>query len=143
MSKLARILIGLLSLAIFAGAIYAFADLQSNERVTLTAIRAACSAAGVPSGAVQLEVAGREASESLVKDAGAAGLKLLPLSAEAEGAQLRLVVGAVQSTGMFSSRVLIRRLGVGTDPGVETDYRLSWQLGWRVERTEVLPPERR
>lgn len=135
LSKAIRILLGLLSLGLFVAGVIAFADLQSNERVTLAAVRHACAAAGAPSGPVQVEIAGADASPSLVSDAAAAGLTLLPLSQQEEGAQVRLIVGAVSSTGMFTSSIPIRRLGEGTNPGQQIEYRLAWRFGWSVTET--------
>jgi hypothetical protein len=135
LSKAIRILLGLLSLGLFVAGVIAFADLQSNERVTLAAVRQACAEAGAPTGPVQVEIAGADASPSMVSDAAAAGLTLLPLSQEAEGARVRLIVGAVNSTGMFSSSVDIRRLGEGTNPGQQIEYQLAWRFGWSVTGT--------
>jgi len=131
-SKALRILLGLLSLGLFIGALFAFVDLQSNERVTLVAIRQACAAAGAGASSVQILVADHDPSASLVSDAAAAGLTLVPLTNQTSGPSVRLVVSGVRSTGMFSSVVSIRRLGEGTDAGVETDYQLAWSLGWAV-----------
>ena len=135
LSKAIRILVGLLSLGLFVAGVIAFADLQSNERVTLAAVRRACTEAGAPTGPVQVEIAGADASPSLVSDAAAAGLTLLPLSQDAEGARVRLIGGSVNETGMFTSSVSIRRLGEGTDPGRQIEYQLAWRLGWSVTGT--------
>ncbi len=129
-----RILAGILALGLFVGGIVAFADLQSNERVTLLAVRQACAAAGAGAGPVMIQIDGRDPTPSLVSDAAAAGLTLIPLAVQPANVPVRLIVSAVRSTGMFTSTVSIRRLGEGTDPGKEIDYHLAWSLGWTVER---------
>lgn len=125
-------LLGILSLGLFVGGVIAFADLQSTERITLTAVRYACAAAGAPAGPVQVEIDGRDPSDSLVSDAAAGGLTLLPFTGAPEPGGVRLIVGKVRSTGMFSSMIGIRRLGEGMDSGQELEYRLEWRLGWSV-----------
>lgn len=126
-------MLGILSLGIFVGGVIAFADLQSTERITLAAVRHAAAAAGAPAGPVEVEIDGRDPSDSLVSDAAAGGLTLRPLSNTAERAGVRLIVGKVRSTGMFTSVISIRRLGEGMDPGQAFEYRLAWSFGWSVQ----------